>query len=62
MKTRKNKVAKAAKTKLSDLTPKGDARGGRLPESPRPDGGPDPFVIASATSRRGETKKRFFTS
>jgi len=36
----KNKAGKSAKTKLSDLTPSKDARGGRLPETPYPEGGP----------------------
>ena len=35
-----SKVPKSAKTRLSDLAPKKDARGGRLPEAPFPDGGP----------------------
>jgi hypothetical protein len=30
----KNKVPKSAKTKLSDLTPKKDARGGRVAPTP----------------------------
>ena len=37
---RKEKMAKSSKTRFSDLTPKKDARGGRLPEAPYPDGGP----------------------
>lgn len=41
MRTRKIKIAKSAKTRLSDLSPETDARGGRLPESPHPDGGPE---------------------
>jgi hypothetical protein len=36
MTTKNNKVPKSAKTRLSDLTPKKDARGGKV----RPDGGP----------------------
>jgi hypothetical protein len=35
----KNKAGKSAKTRLSDLTPRKDARGGRLPEDPPPYGG-----------------------
>jgi hypothetical protein len=31
---------KSDKTRLSDLAAKKDARGGRLPEAPYPDGGP----------------------
>jgi hypothetical protein len=37
---RKEKVHKPSKTRFRDLAPKKDARGGRLPEAPYPDGGP----------------------
>jgi len=33
-KTENNKVPKSAKTRLSDLTPKKDARGGAIPTPP----------------------------
>ena len=39
-KKKNSKVLKSAKTRLSDLAPKKEARGGRLPEAPYPDGGP----------------------
>ena len=39
-KTKNNKVPKSAKTRLSDLTPNKDARGGKY--QPYPDGGPTP--------------------
>jgi len=51
----KNKVPKSAKTRLSDLAPKKDARGGRLPEAPYPDGGPQrapPGLASPVTSPR----------
>ena len=34
MKTKNNKVPKSAKSRLSDLTPRKDARGGQLPTPP----------------------------
>ena len=37
---RKEKAPKSSKTRFRDLAPKKDARGGRLPEAPSPDGGP----------------------
>jgi hypothetical protein len=41
MKAKNKKGApKSTKTRLSDLKPRKDARGGRLPEAPYPDGGP----------------------
>ena len=48
---RKEKVAKSSKTRFKDLAPKKDARGGRLPEAPRPDGGPT-YLTASSISAR----------
>jgi hypothetical protein len=33
MRTKKNNVPKSAKTRLSDLTPKKDARGGKDPQA-----------------------------
>jgi len=53
----KNKVGKSAKTRLSDLTPSKDARGGRLPEAPYPDGGPSYSQSAVSAPRR----KKFTT-
>jgi hypothetical protein len=47
---RKEKTPKSSKARLSDLAPKKDARGGRLPEAPRPDGGPS--YNASSISAR----------
>jgi hypothetical protein len=52
----KNKAGKSAKTRLSDLTPSKDARGGRLPEAPYPDGGP---TRSNVTAPR---RKRFTTA
>jgi hypothetical protein len=52
----KNKVGKSAKTRLSDLTPSKDARGGRLPEAPYPEGGP------SYSQSRSVPRRRRFTT
>jgi len=49
---RKEKVHKSSKAKLSDLAPKKDARGGRLPEAPRPDGGPSYSSSISARYKK----------
>ena len=49
---RKEKMAKSSKTRLSDLTPKKDARGGRLPEAPYPDGGPSQSSSISARYKK----------
>jgi hypothetical protein len=45
---RKEKLPKSSKTRFRDLAPKKDARGGRLPEAPYPDGGPSysPSILA----------------
>jgi hypothetical protein len=45
---RKEKVAKSSKTRFRDLAPKKDARGGRIPEAPYPDGGPSYSSSVSA--------------
>ena len=47
---RKEKTPKSSKARFSDLAPKKDARGGRIPEAPRPDGGPS--YSSSAISAR----------
>jgi len=44
------KVRKSARTRVSDLTPKKDTRGGRIPEAPRPDGGPDPAALSAGST------------
>lgn len=49
---KKEKTPKSSKTRFSDLTPKKDARGGRLPEAPYPDGGPTRSPVASAIAAR----------
>jgi hypothetical protein len=49
MTTKKKQNPKSVKAKLSDLTPEKDARGGRLPEVPYPDGGPQPGPSGIAT-------------
>jgi hypothetical protein len=48
---RKEKLPKSSKAKFRDLAPKKDARGGRLPEAPYPDGGPT-YLSSSAISAR----------
>jgi hypothetical protein len=50
---RKEKMAKSSKTRFSDLTPKKDARGGRLPEAPYPDG-----VLSQSCGKRTEGDMR----
>ena len=62
MRTKKSKIPKSAKTRLSDLTPEQDARGGRLPESPYPDGGPEPNIAGDVRSLAYQRKRRFITS
>jgi hypothetical protein len=47
MKTKSNKVAKSAKTRLSDLTPKKDARGGGAAEGP---GATPPYKLPPVAS------------
>jgi hypothetical protein len=51
-KKKNSKVPKSAKTRLSDLAPKKEARGGRLPEAPYPDGGPSFSSSVVARSKR----------
>lgn len=41
-KTKNNKVPKSAKTRLSDLTPQKEARGGKYPAAAAPGPGPAP--------------------
>jgi hypothetical protein len=48
----KEKMAKSNKTRFTDLTPKKDARGGKLPESPYPDGGPSKSSFLSLRSKK----------
>ena len=48
-KKKNSKVPKSAKTRLSDLAAKKDARGGRLP--PYPDGGPSRSSVAARSKR-----------
>ena len=47
MTTKNNKVQKSTKTKLADLTPRKNARGGKV----RPDGGPIANSLSSGTGR-----------
>jgi hypothetical protein len=49
---RKDKMSKSNKTRFADLTPKRDARGGKLPEAPYPDGGPSKSFFLSARSKK----------
>jgi len=49
---RKEKLPKPARTRVSDLTPKKDTRGGRIPEAPRPDGGPSYSPSISARYKK----------
>ncbi len=52
MKTKnKERAPKSIKTRLSDLKPRKDARGGRLPEAPYPDGGPTYSSSSSISAR-----------
>ena len=52
MKAKNKKGApKSTKTRLSDLKPRKDARAGRLPEAPRPDGGPSYSSSISARKK-----------
>jgi hypothetical protein len=51
-KKKNSKVPKSAKTRLSDLAPKKEARGGRLPEAPYPDGGPSFSSSVAARSKK----------
>jgi len=48
---RKEKVPKSSKTRVRDLAPKKDARGGRLPEAPYPDGGPSYSSSVTGSAR-----------
>jgi hypothetical protein len=55
-KTKTNKVPKSAKTRLSDLTPQKEARGGKYPAAVAPGPGPAPtppgFNPPSASLRK----------
>jgi hypothetical protein len=50
-KKKNSKVPKSAKTRLSDLAAKKDARGGRLPGAPYPDGGPSRSSVTARSKR-----------
>ena len=54
MKTKSNKAAKSAKTRLSDLTPKKDARGGKFVLPP-------PGSVAKSSDPRVPPYKRNVT-
>jgi hypothetical protein len=58
-KTKNTKVPKSTKTRLSDITPKKDARGGQLPVVPGPGPQPTPPIYnppsATATGKKQVT-------
>jgi hypothetical protein len=48
----KAKTPKSSKARLSDLAPRKNARGGKLPEAPRPDGGPSYLLSKSVRYKK----------
>jgi hypothetical protein len=58
-KTKNNKVPKSAKTRLSDLTPKKDARAGKqYPAAPGPGPAPTPPIFNPPPSASSAVKKQ----
>ena len=58
MKTKNNKVRKSAKSRLSDLTPKKDARGGKF--APTPPGSVAKFLRPSRAYAALRTARSFY--
>jgi len=52
---RKEKLPKSARTRLNELIPKKDTRGGRIPDAPHPDGGPSYSPSISARYKKSAT-------